>query len=205
MGGNLQSQALPLRASSSQHGAGKGCPLATTQEEGHQGVSAWPAASGILGVSGSRVILCPQREPLGLALLAASMEPLPRPWFSAGTWGYLGTLWVYPLMGQVAPKPLQEVSLFFPSWKRREGRVEVDSWPCREVWGRCPFVTWLLSRLPRWSGSEPRHSHRFQVLSVAADGKVLLWQGLGLAGLQLSTGFALAVQQLPRNTKLKKV
>lgn len=51
---------------------------------------------------------------------------------------------------------------------------------------------------------EPRHSHRFQVLSVAADGKVLLWQGVGAGRLQLSAGFALAVQQLPRNTKLKK-
>ncbi|XP_055397293.1 cytoplasmic dynein 2 intermediate chain 2 isoform X2 [Bubalus kerabau] len=51
---------------------------------------------------------------------------------------------------------------------------------------------------------EPRHNHRFQVLSVAADGKVLLWQGVGAGRLQLSAGFALAVQQLPRNTKLKK-
>ncbi|XP_055257127.1 cytoplasmic dynein 2 intermediate chain 2 isoform X1 [Moschus berezovskii] len=51
---------------------------------------------------------------------------------------------------------------------------------------------------------EPRHSHRFQVLSVATDGKVLLWQGVGAGRLQLSAGFALAVQQLPRNTKLKK-
>lgn len=52
---------------------------------------------------------------------------------------------------------------------------------------------------------EPRHSHRFQVLSVATDGKVLLWQGVGAGQLQLTEGFALVVQQLPRNTKLKKV
>ncbi|XP_043422025.1 cytoplasmic dynein 2 intermediate chain 2 isoform X2 [Prionailurus bengalensis] len=52
---------------------------------------------------------------------------------------------------------------------------------------------------------EPRHSHRFQVLSVATDGKVLLWQGGGAGQLQLTEGFALVVQQLPRNTKLKKV
>ncbi|XP_019672201.2 cytoplasmic dynein 2 intermediate chain 2 isoform X1 [Felis catus] len=51
---------------------------------------------------------------------------------------------------------------------------------------------------------EPRHSHRFQVLSVATDGKVLLWQGGGAGQLQLTEGFALVVQQLPRNTKLKK-
>lgn len=51
---------------------------------------------------------------------------------------------------------------------------------------------------------EPRHSQRFQVLSAAADGKVLLWQGGAGGRLRLSAGFALAVQQLPRNTKLKK-
>uniref|UniRef100_A0A452QPB1 Cytoplasmic dynein 2 intermediate chain 2 n=2 Tax=Ursus TaxID=9639 RepID=A0A452QPB1_URSAM len=51
---------------------------------------------------------------------------------------------------------------------------------------------------------EPRHSHRFQVLSVATDGKVLLWQGVGAGQLQLTDGFALVVQQLPRNAKLKK-
>ncbi|XP_008577539.1 PREDICTED: WD repeat-containing protein 34 [Galeopterus variegatus] len=51
---------------------------------------------------------------------------------------------------------------------------------------------------------EPRHSHRFQVLSVATDGKVLLWQGVGAGQLQLIEGFALVVQQLPRSTKLKK-
>lgn len=51
---------------------------------------------------------------------------------------------------------------------------------------------------------EPRHSHRFQVLSVATDGKVLLWQAVAPGQLQLSAGFALVVQQLPRNTKLKK-
>lgn len=52
---------------------------------------------------------------------------------------------------------------------------------------------------------DPRHGHRFQVLSVATDGKVLLWQGVGAGQLQLADGFALAVQQLPRSTKLKKV
>lgn len=52
--------------------------------------------------------------------------------------------------------------------------------------------------------SEPRHSHRFQVLSVATDGRVLLWRGSGAGQLRLSKGFALAVQQLPRSTKLKK-
>ncbi|XP_025865228.1 cytoplasmic dynein 2 intermediate chain 2 isoform X1 [Vulpes vulpes] len=51
---------------------------------------------------------------------------------------------------------------------------------------------------------EPRHSHRFQVLSAATDGKVLLWQGVGAGQLQLTDGFALVVQQLPRNTKLRK-
>ncbi|KAF0878868.1 WDR34 protein, partial [Crocuta crocuta] len=51
---------------------------------------------------------------------------------------------------------------------------------------------------------EPRHRHRFQVLSVATDGKALLWQGVGAGQLQLTEGFALVVQQLPRNTKLKK-
>ncbi|KAL2782125.1 cytoplasmic dynein 2 intermediate chain 2 [Daubentonia madagascariensis] len=51
---------------------------------------------------------------------------------------------------------------------------------------------------------EPRHSHRFQVLSVATDGKVLRWQGVGAGRLQLTEGFALVVQQLPRSTKLKK-
>lgn len=129
-----------------------GCPLATTQEEGHQGVSAWPAASGILGVSGSRVILALRGSPLGLALLAASMEPLPS-WFSAGTWGYLGTLWVYPLMGQVAPKPLQEVSLFLSLLEEKGKVVWRLTAGLAGRWGRCPFVTWLLSRLPRWSGS----------------------------------------------------
>lgn len=59
-----------------------------------------------------------------------------------------------------------------------------------------PQVVWL---------PEPRHSHRFQVLSVATDGKVLLWQGVGAGQLQLTDGFALVVQQLPRNAKLKKV
>lgn len=133
------------------------------------------------------------------------MEPLPS-WFSAGTWGHLGTLWVCPLMGQVAPKPLQEVSLFFffPG-REGEGRVEADSWPCREVGqvSSCDLAPLPVAQVV-WL-PEPRHSHRFQVLSVAADGKVLLWQGVGAGRLQLSAGFALAVQQLPRNTKLKKV
>lgn len=40
---------------------------------------------------------------------------------------------------------------------------------------------------------------------MATDGKVLLWQGAAPGRLQLSEGFALVVQQLPRNTKLKKV
>ncbi|KAM5300506.1 LOW QUALITY PROTEIN: cytoplasmic dynein 2 intermediate chain 2 [Ctenodactylus gundi] len=51
---------------------------------------------------------------------------------------------------------------------------------------------------------EPQHSHRFQLLSVATDGKVLLWQAGGTGPLQLSRGFALVAQQLPRNTRLKK-
>uniref|UniRef100_A0A5F8HDT3 Dynein 2 intermediate chain 2 n=1 Tax=Monodelphis domestica TaxID=13616 RepID=A0A5F8HDT3_MONDO len=51
---------------------------------------------------------------------------------------------------------------------------------------------------------EPRHSHRFQLLSVSTDGKVLLWQAAGPGQLQLTEGFALVVQQIPRNTKLKK-
>nr|XP_042130926.1 cytoplasmic dynein 2 intermediate chain 2 isoform X3 [Peromyscus maniculatus bairdii] len=51
---------------------------------------------------------------------------------------------------------------------------------------------------------EPRHSHRFQVLSAATDGRVLLWRASGAGQLRLSKGFALAVQQLPRSTKLKK-
>ncbi|KAG8512804.1 WD repeat-containing protein 34, partial [Galemys pyrenaicus] len=52
--------------------------------------------------------------------------------------------------------------------------------------------------------AEPRHGHRAQLLSVATDGKVLLWQGAAAGQLRLSEGFALVVQQLPRNTKLKK-
>ncbi|XP_062937820.1 cytoplasmic dynein 2 intermediate chain 2 isoform X3 [Cynocephalus volans] len=44
----------------------------------------------------------------------------------------------------------------------------------------------------------------YQVLSVATDGKVLLWQGVGTGQLQLIEGFALVVQQLPRSAKLKK-
>nr|XP_014972163.1 WD repeat-containing protein 34 isoform X1 [Macaca mulatta] len=51
---------------------------------------------------------------------------------------------------------------------------------------------------------EPGHSHRFQVLSVATDGKVLLWRGVGAGQLRLTEGFALVMQQLPRSTKLKK-
>lgn len=52
---------------------------------------------------------------------------------------------------------------------------------------------------------EPHPSHRFQVLSVAPDGKVLLWQAAGAGRLQLAKGFALVMQQLPRSPKLKKV
>lgn len=83
--------------------------------------------------------------------------------------------------------------------------MEADSWPCQKAEQvsssdlaplPVPQVVWL---------PEPRHSHRFQLLSVAADGKVLLWHGVGAGRLQLSAGFALAAQQLPRNTKLKKV
>lgn len=40
---------------------------------------------------------------------------------------------------------------------------------------------------------------------MATDGKVLLWQAAGPGQLQLTGGFAVVVQQLPRNTKLKKV
>lgn len=83
--------------------------------------------------------------------------------------------------------------------------MEADSWPCQKAEQvsssdlaplPVPQVVWL---------PEPRHSRRFQLLSVAADGKVLLWHGVGAGRLQLSAGFALAAQQLPRNTKLKKV
>lgn len=93
---------------------------------------------------------------------------------------------------------------FFPG-REGEGRVEADSWPCREVGqvSSCDLAPLPVAQVV-WL-PEPRHSHRFQVLSVAADGKVLLWQGVGAGRLQLSAGFALAVQQLPRNTKLKKV
>ncbi|XP_075416804.1 cytoplasmic dynein 2 intermediate chain 2 [Tenrec ecaudatus] len=49
-----------------------------------------------------------------------------------------------------------------------------------------------------------QHGHRFQLLSASTDGKVLLWRGVGVGLLQLAEGFALAAQQLPRNTKLKK-
>lgn len=153
VGGNhLQSQALPSGHLLCSMEQGKGSPLATTQEEGHQGVRAWPAASGILQVSGSRVTFALRGSPLGLALLATSMEPLPS-WFSAGTWGYLGTLWVYPLVGQVAPKPLQEVSLFLSLLEEKGKVVWRLTAGLAGRWGRCPFVTWLLSRLPRWSGS----------------------------------------------------
>ncbi|XP_021117581.1 WD repeat-containing protein 34 isoform X2 [Heterocephalus glaber] len=51
---------------------------------------------------------------------------------------------------------------------------------------------------------EAGHSHRFRLLSVAPDGKVLLWQGGGTGPLQLREGFALAMQQLPRSARLRK-
>lgn len=75
------------------------------------------------------------------------------------------------------------------------------------TWARCPLSpSWpcTLSSQVVWL-PEPGHSHRFQVLSVATDGKVLLWRGVGAGQLQLTEGFALVMQQLPRSTKLKKV
>ncbi|XP_065387015.1 cytoplasmic dynein 2 intermediate chain 2 isoform X2 [Macaca fascicularis] len=84
----------------------------------------------------------------------------------------------------------------------QRGKVGVEC----TTWARCPLspswpctpssqVVWL---------PEPGHSHRFQVLSVATDGKVLLWRGVGAGQLRLTEGFALVMQQLPRSTKLKK-
>ncbi|KAM6182076.1 cytoplasmic dynein 2 intermediate chain 2 [Erethizon dorsatum] len=51
---------------------------------------------------------------------------------------------------------------------------------------------------------EAGHSHCFRLLSVAPDGKVLLWQAGGMGSLQLREGFALVMQQLPRSARLKK-
>ncbi|XP_004640635.1 WD repeat-containing protein 34 [Octodon degus] len=51
---------------------------------------------------------------------------------------------------------------------------------------------------------EAGRGHCFRLLSVAPDGKVLLWQGGGPGGLQLREGFALVLQQLPRSARLKK-
>ncbi|XP_001507371.3 cytoplasmic dynein 2 intermediate chain 2 [Ornithorhynchus anatinus] len=51
---------------------------------------------------------------------------------------------------------------------------------------------------------DPKHSHRFQLLSVSTDGKVLVWRAGADGQLQLAAGYALVAQQVPRSTGLKK-
>ncbi|XP_048415234.1 WD repeat-containing protein 34 isoform X1 [Stegostoma tigrinum] len=48
-------------------------------------------------------------------------------------------------------------------------------------------------------------SNRINVLSASTDGKILIWQMDGRGRLVLQDGFALIVQQMPRNVKLHKV
>ncbi|XP_029469028.1 WD repeat-containing protein 34 isoform X2 [Rhinatrema bivittatum] len=52
--------------------------------------------------------------------------------------------------------------------------------------------------------ADPNRSHRFQLLSVSTDGKILVWQLEGEGYLTLVNGFALIAQQIPRNTKVNK-
>ncbi|XP_063000730.1 cytoplasmic dynein 2 intermediate chain 2 [Elgaria multicarinata webbii] len=51
---------------------------------------------------------------------------------------------------------------------------------------------------------DSRHGHSFRVLSVSTDGKILVWREERDGLLGVAEGFALALQQIPRSTKLKK-
>ncbi|XP_072344935.1 cytoplasmic dynein 2 intermediate chain 2 [Scyliorhinus torazame] len=55
----------------------------------------------------------------------------------------------------------------------------------------------------QWIQSSSR-SNRIHVLSASTDGKILIWQMDGRGRLVLQDGFALIVQQMPRNIKLHK-
>uniref|UniRef100_UPI00398F47AE cytoplasmic dynein 2 intermediate chain 2 n=1 Tax=Pristiophorus japonicus TaxID=55135 RepID=UPI00398F47AE len=48
------------------------------------------------------------------------------------------------------------------------------------------------------------HINRIHVLSASTDGKILIWQMDGRGRLVLQDGFALIVQQMPRNVRLSK-
>ncbi|XP_067826053.1 WD repeat-containing protein 34 [Heptranchias perlo] len=50
----------------------------------------------------------------------------------------------------------------------------------------------------------PSRSNRLHVLSASTDGKILIWQMDGRGQLVLQDGFALIVQQMPRNVRLNK-
>ncbi|XP_067868221.1 WD repeat-containing protein 34 isoform X2 [Heterodontus francisci] len=55
----------------------------------------------------------------------------------------------------------------------------------------------------QWIQSLSR-SNRIHILSSSTDGKILIWQMDGRGRLVLQDGFALVVQQMPRNVKLHK-
>lgn len=49
------------------------------------------------------------------------------------------------------------------------------------------------------------HRNHSRLLSVATDGKILVWREERDGRLALAEGFAIVAQQIPRSTRLKKV
>ncbi|XP_048415235.1 WD repeat-containing protein 34 isoform X2 [Stegostoma tigrinum] len=66
------------------------------------------------------------------------------------------------------------------------------------------IAVFLFPKQVHWIQSLSR-SNRINVLSASTDGKILIWQMDGRGRLVLQDGFALIVQQMPRNVKLHKV
>lgn len=52
---------------------------------------------------------------------------------------------------------------------------------------------------------DTKHRNHARLLSVATDGKILVWREERDGQLALAEGFAIVAQQIPRSTRLKKV
>lgn len=52
---------------------------------------------------------------------------------------------------------------------------------------------------------DTKHRNHSRLLSVATDGKILVWREERDGRLALAEGFAIVAQQIPRSTRLKKV
>lgn len=71
--------------------------------------------------------------------------------------------------------------------------------------GTVPVIlsSWHLEQV-NWL-PDTKHRNHARLLSVATDGKILVWKEERDGRLALAEGFAIVAQQVPRSTRLKKV